>query len=154
MDILIDWSPALFSGDWTIANGSVAVSQTGSDDLKTAVLVSLFTDGVAPVDYVGPNGDTDPRGWWADTYEQSTIGSKLWLLSRAKKTDQTTILAQAKTYCLEALQWLLDDGIAAAVNVTTFWFRPGTGTLALGITVSIVKPSGQTNGYSWTWQGF
>lgn len=150
MDILLEWNPALAAGDWTIANGGIASSQTGSDDLKSAVLVSLFTDRVAPVGYVGPNGDTDPRGWWGDTYEASPIGSRLWMLARAKKTNSTTILQQARTYCLEALQWLLDDGIAASVSVNTFWFT----STALGITVSIKKPAGQAFGYAWTWKGF
>jgi len=150
MDILIEWNPALFSGDWAIANGGLAVSQTGSDDLKSAVLVSLFTDRVAPAGYVGPGGDTDPRGWWGDTYEASPIGSRLWMLARAKKSDQTTLLSLAKTYCTEALQWLLDDGIAASIAVNTFWFKPD----AMGITISIAKPSGQTNGFSWVWKGF
>ncbi len=149
-DILVTWNPALAAGDWSIAAGGIAASQTGADDLRTAVLVSLFTDRVAPAGYVGPNGDTDPRGWWGDSYEASPIGSRLWMLSRAKKTDNTTILAQAKGYCLEALQWLIEDGIAASIVVNTFWFTPR----ALGITVSIAKPSGQTNGYSWTWNGF
>ena len=150
MDLLIDWRPDLFSGDWAVANGSLAVSQTGSDDLKTAVLVSLFTWRVAPVGYVGPNGDTDPRGWWGDTYEKSPIGSLLWTLLRGKKSDGPVLLQQAKGYCLQALQWLLDDGIAAKVSVTTFWFTSAT----MGITISITKPSGQTFGYAWTWKGF
>lgn len=150
MDILLGWQPALFRGDWLIENGGLAVSSTGSDDLKSAVLVSLFTWRVAQADYVGPNGDTDPRGWWGDTYEPSPIGSRLWMLLRGKKSGNTDLLKQAKGYCLEALQWLLDDGIASAINVNTFWFTP----TALGITVSIAKPAGQTFGYSWTWGGF
>ena len=64
MDIQIDWRPDLLEGDWIIAGGGVAISATGSDDLKSAVLVSLFTWGAAPAGYFGPNGDTNPRGWW------------------------------------------------------------------------------------------
>ena len=149
-DILVTWNPMLASGDWSIASGGIAASQSGADDLRTAVLVSLFTDRLAPAGYVGPNGDTDPRGWWGDTYETSPIGSRLWMLSRAKKTDSATILAQAKDYCNEALQWLLDDGVVAAVAINTFWLTP----TALGITVSITKPGGQSFAYAWSWQGF
>lgn len=149
-DILLQWNPALAQGDWNTAQGGIAVSQTGSDDLKTAVLVSLFTDRRAGPDYKPPDSDTDPRGWWADTYTGTPIGSLLWTLRRAKKAANVDVLAQARTFCVQALQWLLDDGIAAAVDVTTFWFVPG----AMGITVSITKPSGEAFGYAWTWQGF
>lgn len=145
MDLLIQWAPQLLQGDWFVRNGSLAISETGSDDLKNAVLVSLFTWGVAPVGYAG-----DPRGWWGDSYEPSPIGSKLWMLFRAKKSDGAAVLKQAQGYCLEALQWLLDDGIAATVDANCFWFKPD----ALGITISITKPSGQSFGFAWTWGGF
>ena len=150
MDIVVEWSSALASGDWSIASGGIASSQTGSDDLKTAVLVSLFTDRVAPAGWTPPANDPDPRGWWGDTYEDNPIGSRLWMLGRAKKTDATALLQQAKGYCSEALQWLFDDGIATSVAVNTFWVTP----TALGITVSITKPSGQSFAYAWSWQGF
>lgn len=149
-DILIEWRPDLLEGDWTIARGGLAVSQTGSDDLKSAVLVSLFTWGVAPVGYVSPSGDTDPRGWWGDTYETSPIGSLLWTLFRAKKSDGKALLQQAKSFCLVSLEWLKTDGVAKTIEVTTFWFTP----TAMGITIAITKPSGQTFGYAWTWKGF
>ena len=149
-DIVIEWNPALAAGDWTIADGSLATSQTGSDDLKTAVLVSLFTDRVAPPDSTLPANDPDPRGWWADTYEDEPIGSLLWMLCRAKKSDAKAVLLQARTYCQQALQWLLRTGVAATVDVTTLWITP----TALGILVVIKMPSGEAFPYAWTWQGF
>ena len=144
-DVAILWNPATATGDWVISNGTPELG----NPLESAVLVSLFTDRVAPVDWVPPTKDTDPRGVWFDTYETSPIGSRLWMLARAKKTDATTILQLAKDYCLEALQWLLDDGVAATLTIRTFWFKPGT----LGITVSILKPSGEKFGYAFAWSG-
>ena len=149
-DIVIEWDPALAAGDWTLAAGGVATGQTGSDDLKTAVLLSLFSDRVAPPDWTPPANDPDPRGWWADTYEDEPVGSRLWMLRRAKKSDAKTVLLQAKTYGLEALAWMPRTGVAASVDVTTLWITP----TALGIQVVIRKPSGEAFAFSWAWQGF
>ncbi|WP_410498150.1 phage GP46 family protein [Chitinibacter sp. S2-10] len=79
-----------------------------------AVLISLFTWRRAE------NGDVPPdqprQGWWGDSLSvNDKIGSRLWLLARAKITTET--LNQARDYCREALQWLLDDGLAAAIDV-------------------------------------
>ncbi len=148
-DILLAWSIALASGDFTVSQGGLSCSQSGADDLRTAVLVSLFTDRRVPADYKFASSDTDPRGWWADTYTGDLIGSRLWTLNRAKSTDNS-VLQLAKTYCIEALQWLLDDDIAASVTVQTSWINAS----ALGLLVTIVKPSGQTFGFAYTWAGF
>jgi phage gp46-like protein len=142
-DLAIAWDSANFRGDWVIANGGLA---TGSD-LESAVLVSLFTDRIASPDFVPTDGTNDRRGWWADTYESAPIGSRLWQLARAKKTDQTTLLNQARDYCREALQWLLDDGVAGAVDVVTYWLSATT----MGIQIRITRPQGTTFQYSWSW---
>ena len=93
-------------------------------DLETMVIVSLFSDRLAePGDRV-PGGTADRRGWWGDSYARAPgelIGSRLWLLTTA--TDQTPLIA--KGYILEALQWLIDDGIATAIDAQC-WYPPGT----------------------------
>ena len=76
----------------------------------------------------------DPRGWWADP----TIGSKLWLLARAKRTPQNLQLAIA--YIRQALGWLTADGAASAIDVTAEW--QAGGRLAGRIVVS--HPTGTT----------
>ncbi len=45
------------------------------------------------------------------------FGSRLHLLKRAKNTVRTEMLA--RDYCLEALQWLLDNGRATSIEVFT-----------------------------------
>jgi phage gp46-like protein len=53
-----------------------------------------------------------PRGgWWFNP----EFGSRLHLLTRAKNTERTALLA--REYCREALQWLLDTRRATAVEV-------------------------------------
>lgn len=84
--------------------------------LVRAVVISLFTWRRAAGDDPLP-GD-ERFGWWGDTLppvDNDRIGSRLWLLLRAKIVPET--IERAKEYCREALQWLLDDGIAAVVEV-------------------------------------
>ncbi|MFZ6690869.1 phage GP46 family protein [Undibacterium sp. SXout20W] len=104
-----------------------------ADPLVRAVIVSLFTWRRANADDALPNVSGSRMGWWGDSYPPAAndrIGSRLWLLSRAKLTDTTA--QKAKDYAREALQWLLDDGVAARVDVSAE--RQGLSTLALGCT--------------------
>ena len=115
-DISIAWSPALGRGDWV----QVGTRLQAGNELANAVMLSLFTDRIALVDDVIPDGTNDPRGWWGDD-AAAPIGSRLWLLSRAKQTTET--LARAQDYIAEALQWLIDDGIVARLDITVEWTR-------------------------------
>lgn len=102
------------------------------DDLPRAVIISLFTWRRANTDDDLPA--SNKYGWWGDTYPQEIndrIGSRLWLLSRAKLTNETVL--KAKEYAEESLQWLIDDGAAADVQVQTE--RQGLDRLALGIKI-------------------
>ena len=148
MDIAIAWDTQNGRGDWYVAGGGLAVDAGG---LVSAVLVSLFSDGRAPDDVVLLDGSDDRRGVWFDTYEDSPIGSLLWLLARAKKAGNTNLLRQAEDYCKAALQWLLTDGVAAAVAASARWIT----RTAMGIKIVITKPSGasDTFDFSWAWNG-
>ena len=139
-DIAITWNPATQTGDWTITGGEVA---TGGD-LLTAVLVSLFTDKVLPDDQPSPDGSNDPRGWWADIYTEDPIGSLLWTLSRATITNSTELLGAAQKMCLDALNWMIGDGVASAIQVNTQWLAAGQ----MGISIVIAEPSGQNTTFN------
>ena len=49
-------------------------------------------------------------------------------------------MARAEDYARQALQWLIDDGHAAAVDVSVD--NPKTGVLALGIEITHLSPQG------------
>lgn len=140
-DITITWSLADGRGDWTIVAG--ADIDTG-DDLANAILLSLFTDRPALKDDVIPDGTTDRRGWWGD----QELGSRLWLLERAKQTTET--LQRARDYIAEALQWLVEDGVVARFDIEAAWLRRST----LGARVTAFRTDGRTVAlsYSWAWQ--
>ena len=140
-DIRILWDNTEALGDWALAEGDVETGQ----DLETACLVSLFTDKLATPDFVPTDGTSDRRGWWADPYNDQPLGSNLWQLDRAKKTRDT--LGTARRYALDALQWLIDDGIARQVLCNTSWITP----TMLGIAVAIIRPDGTETRFRWGW---
>jgi phage gp46-like protein len=148
-DIRIEWDNTNAIGDWSLAIGDL---QTGQD-LETACLVSLFTDKLATPDFVPTDGTSDRRGWWADPYNDLPLGSNLWQLERAKKTRDT--LGLARRYALEALQWLITDGIARAIDCNTMWLGAPAGSTTLGIAIAIVRPDGSLTRFTfaWAWQG-
>lgn len=94
---------------------------TNASDMRAqlyrAVVVSLYTWRRAGPD--DPVDDDERYGWWGDVVPREggdRIGSRLWLLRRRNITPQT--LRDAEHYAREALQWLLDDGVASQVDVT------------------------------------
>ena len=105
------------SFELTVENGDFVNDST----FTTALIISLFTDRRAKEEDPLPDPEsTDRRGWWGDglaEVQDDRIGSRLWLLSR-EKTIQSALI-RAKQYTEEALQWLIDDGMAAKVEVET-----------------------------------
>lgn len=146
-DITVTWDPINNRGDWSAANGDLV---TGSD-LETSVLICLFTDRVLPDDMTPPDGTDDRRGWAGDTYAELPIGSRLWTLRRRSISNVSALLRDAQDICNEALAPLLTDGVAANIDVQTFYPSPGQ----LGIIVTITEPNGNvsTFNYQWAWSG-
>jgi phage gp46-like protein len=144
-DTLTTWVPALGRGDWLLRGAQLAAG----GDLQTAVLISLFSDREANPDDVIPDGSGDPRGWVGDLGQDYKIGSRLWLLSRAKQTGET--LARAQDYIDEALQWLIDDGVVAKFDILVEWTRRSQ----LGANVIAYKVDGTTEALNFlsVWKG-
>lgn len=149
-DITTVWTPELGRGDWRLAGADLLSGQ----DLVTAVIISLFTDARADADDVIPDGTGNPRGWWGDVGRVRPLGSKLWLLDRARKTEDTR--QRAEDYAAAALAWLVDDGIAESVDVLAQWQampgQPQVGFLALRVTVT--EPDGRgpaVFNFQWAW---
>lgn len=145
-DIATFWNVNNLRGDWTVTNSTLA----DGNDLTTAVIISLFTDRAAQPGDVIPDGSNDPRGWWGDNQPDGNtvlIGSRLWLISRAKQTQDT--LQKAVTYAKEALQWMITDGVAVNVLVDAQWNAPGF----LAMVVTIQKKDGTTEAvnFNWAW---
>jgi len=115
VDIRLVWDRDLGECDLQFVNSDL-ICDPG---LETAVLISLFTDQRAEDDDALPDPNApDRRGWWGDmvsNIEGDKIGSRLWLLERSKATQ--TNLELMRVEALKALQWMVDDGVASAVDV-------------------------------------
>lgn len=133
-DLLLSFDDATQRADLVVAGNDLATGVApggvlAHDDLRTAVILSLFTDrGTA----------------WQDSLEGTPLGSRLYRLRRAKRTQQT--LLQARDYCREALAWLVSDGVASSVAVQAAW--AGT-ILEIGITVTQATGPGARFGFVW-----
>jgi len=129
--------------DSTTGEFDLAIAAGGDletiNDLSTALLLSLLTDARADATQVAV--PEFRRGWIGDavpTIDGFKIGSLLWLTEPAKATSGT--MAIASSFARDALQWLLDQGIAADVQVEGEITGPRQGTL----TITIVSPDGST----------
>lgn len=115
----------------------IDLNTTPPEPLVRAVVISLLTWRRANADDVLP---ADARqGWWGDSLADvpgDRIGSRLWLLARENLTAAT--VARAREYCAEALQWLVDDGVAAALDVQA----ERVGIDRLGIVVMVTRSRG------------
>lgn len=148
-DIALAWNPDRFAADLLLGAGSLV----SDDGLRTAILISLFSDARAPEGAELPEDGADRRGWWGDDFaadgsaagNQNAIGSGLWLLHRAKITPAT--LQRAREAAFEALNWLVRDGIASAVDVMV----EAQGS-RLAIAVTLDRPQGpgrQRHDFTW-----
>jgi phage gp46-like protein len=110
------------------------------EGLRTAVIISLLTDARVEPDEL-PESEDDPRGWWGDALEDTpdNTGSKCWLLDRETRTDE--VLGRYEQYDKEALQWLIDDGVASEVTVAASYDDKGE----LVEVIEITRPNGQTS---------
>lgn len=103
----------------------------------TAMIVSLGTDGLARADDLRPDQPAaipeDPaappilsprRGWVGDALDAASrrIGCRLWLLERAKHTEETR--RRAEDMAAEALAWL-GTTRSALIETSAEWLRPG-----------------------------
>lgn len=131
------------------------------DGLETAVIISLFCDARADASDVLPDLESGRRGWWGDLFadaENDHTGSKLWLLWREKRTQET--LERARQYASEALAWMIEDGIAASIDIAASFLSlaelTGSGTnpheYALVIEATITKPDGTREAFRYAYQ--
>lgn len=99
------------TGDYTVGNGAAQRDSSGA--LMNAIVLRILT----------PLGS-----YWAEPL----LGSRLHELQREKDLERVSVLA--KQYSEQALQGLLDDGRASAIDIQTQ--RNHDGRLLLEIAVS------------------
>lgn len=129
------------------ADGSFDIEPDGpdllaDDGLCTPIILSLFSDRRANADDPLPDpSDPNLRGWFIDSFPLvpgDLSGSKLWLLDRSKELQ--SVLNDAQDYEAEALQWVIDDGWATAIDPVAT--NPEEGVLQ--IAVAVTEPASDT----------
>ncbi len=148
-DARLVWDPITGTADLAMVGPALDTS----NDLETAVIISLFTDAQAdPGDVVY---DADPRGWWADTYSaledpalptlpNDRIGSKIWqIFVRPRNQDTLNWLRDQVT---QALAWMLTDSVASAIDVVPQFTSSG----GVGVVITITA-TGTPTVYSYAW---
>lgn len=111
--------------------------------LETAIFITLLTDKQAEDGDPLPDDSGYRGGWFGDSIpvvEDYKIGTKLWLLQRAKTVSE--IPAIAKEYLLDGFHWMIEDGLVESVEVTVERRRDLKTTLAF--TLAFKKPEGTT----------
>lgn len=145
-DIALLWDNDAFGADLSLTGGDLATD----DGLRTAFIISLFTDARARDDDPLPEPGADPRGWWGDAFtdaEDGPLGSRLWLLDREKKIGSTLI--RARDYAAEAVQWLIRAGICLSIDVEV----EAQGN-ALAIALYPTRPTGPARQrFDFLWEG-
>ena len=129
--MFLDWDNDARSGDLRFGARDGVPEEWA--EIYSAMILSLFSDAPAATDDALPRGDNDPRGWWADG--DVKIGSRLWIHLQRPRNQAT--LDQLRADCLEALQWMMDDGVATSVTVVMAW-RDITAVAA----IDVVRNSG------------
>ncbi len=129
-DLALVYDPATRRCDLAIGgDGDLVVDDTPI----TPVLLSIGLDRRAAEDDPLPAGRTEfttdyymeRRGWAGDALDPKgeRVGSRLWLLDRAKETETTRLLVAH--WLDEALAWAaVDTGRPAEIEVA--WVRPQT----------------------------
>ena len=145
-DVAIVWNAERTAADWRFEGaGLLAMARP----IETAVIVSLFTDRRARGDDILVPGETDRRGWWGEQLDGEVVGSRLWLLRRAKRLPET--LKKAEDYIREALAWMIEDELCASIDVSAEWL----GDRRINATIVVHRTSGtrETVVANWAWQG-
>jgi len=119
---------------WLRADATLVENDLETDEgLETAIYLSLFLDRYDET----IEDPTQRRGWWADGIDgtDDRIGSRLWLAEVAGKlTADLPDMLRSSTR--EALQWLLDDGVARELDIT-----PTLTAQGYELAVDVYRPS-------------
>ncbi|WP_397599218.1 phage GP46 family protein [Silvanigrella sp.] len=105
------------------------------DSLESKIGMLLFTDTRCE-NYELPEYEQSKKGFWADAFDKTNLGSKLWLLKRAKKTNN--ILNDINAYCIQALQPLVNEKIVSKIEIDSHFEKKA-------IVISITVYSNQGN---------
>lgn len=144
-DLSLTFNNFTQAGDLQFVGGDIALD----NPLKTAVLISLFSDRIAPdqlsaddaavgVQLPGNalnSSDSPRRGWWGDLFGDGNIGSRLWQMRRIVRANKSSVLLEVRAVIYEALDWIVQDGIADQIDVDVQWQQGRTDAVSFSIVI-------------------
>lgn len=132
--ISLQWNNARYEADMKVDGDGLLDSASG---FETAVTISLFT--WARNDSADPQNAGQKFGWWGDTFSEDQgdrIGSLLWTLRRERNSPE--VRQRLVRLCELALDWMLVDGIASAIDVETERYDLQT----IAVKISVTRAAG------------
>ena len=114
-----------------------------SNSLTNSVVISTLVEDRESMP-TSADINTVRGGWWGDSLESYHLGSKLWTLLRHGITP--SVLKKAAEHVKKALKWMLDDGIAKAVEVSAV---QSSQAYRIDLEIKIEKPDGSVEPYKW-----
>jgi len=116
-----------------------------TDGLENSVILSLGTfSRDSSLDNVKCNIKAAKGGWWADSLDEKNgeLGSRLYESIPGKSVDESSRVAEK--LAADALQWMIDDGIASSVNCAANFVEN-----VIVLRISIRKPDGDENTFAY-----
>ena len=132
--------------DMVIENGDLKAA----NGLENAVLISFFSNKRVTFEQLASDKE-DRQGWWADLVSEpqgDEIGSRLWLIEKRKIVNSTIL--ELESIMKDALQWLIEDGIAERVVIIDV-SRTGPNTITGN--GKIERPDGDNIPFGFIWDG-
>lgn len=157
-DIALFWDNETSAADMRMAGGDLAAD----DGMRSAILISLFSDARVSDDADLPEEGDDHAGWWGDQFaddagidagsatDRNRIGSELWLLGRSKVTEDKIVFARQAAE--RALGWLTRDGVVSKVVVEVEAQQIDAVTAQLALGIEVFRPDGTSKRYDFTWE--
>lgn len=145
VDVRLTFDASTLAADAILTSGDL-VEETS---LQTALLLSLFTDARASAEQLERFGGDQPRGWWGDAHSKidgDQFGSLLWLLER--EVDTTETLNRAREFASQAVAWIVDQGLAASVDVEAEYLSAGV----LALRVSPQRAALPRERFAFVWE--
>ena len=116
--------------------------------LETSIIISLFSNKRISEDQRQELSLRELGGWWGSSLidpDSDEVGSRFWVLTRAKATIETLRLIE--DYAMEALNYLIEDGVASSIEVNASYNQG----LTLNLEIQIFRPFNEVSKFSILW---
>jgi len=130
--------------DLKVVNGDYVAD----DGLENLAIISLFSNRFVEKEDLPANTFTQ-EGWWADDLLETQgdrFGSRLWIFDRIGKLNVETANGMEDA-CREALQWMIEIGLADRIKVSSEVVQ----NVQITLMIDIFRPQGDNIPLKFIW---